>query len=190
MGAGLMGRKPDEKKPDRGQMRRRWRSFLEDGSLGRLRSEGRLMALYALYWADFSDCTLRFSIRGAAKSLGVGFTTARRGLTQLVDMGILEVVGEPDTYGRVTYRFAEAHTSGVRPDHEPCAPPITSGDQGAHEPCAPRTRAVIKAHTSGVRITRFPSGISKNTRMEINQSTTPGSGGFGPPDRAEEGGAA
>lgn len=185
-----MPRKHEEPNRDRGQMRRRWRVFIEDGSLGRLRSEGRLMALYALYWADFSKCTLKFSIRGAAKSLGVRFTTARRGLTQLVDAGILEALGEPDTYGRVTYRFPEAHTSGVRPDHEPCAPPITSGDQGAHEPCAPRTPAVIKAHTGGVRITRFPSGISRNTKMEINQIQPPALGGSGPPELAAEGGAA
>lgn len=185
-----MPKKQEDPKRDRGRMRRIWRGFLEDGTLGRLRSEGRLMALYALYWADFSECTLKFSIRGAAKSLGVQFTTARRGLTQLVDAGILEALGEPDSYGRVNYRFTEAHTSGVRPDHEPCAPPITSGDQGAHEPCAPRTPPVIKAHTSRVRITRFPSGISRNTRMEINQTTPPASGGSGPPDLAAEGGAA
>lgn len=184
-----MARKAEEAKPDTKQMRRRWRAFLEDGSLGRLRSEGRLMALYALYWADFSSCTLKFSIRGAARSMGVGFTTARRGLTQLVELGILEVSGGPDTYGRVTYCFTDPITSRVRPDHEPCAPPITSGDQGAHEPCALRSRAVINAHTSGVRITRFPPGISRDTRVEINQSTTPGSGGSGPPDRAMEAGA-
>lgn len=184
MGASLMPKKPPEDAPDKKEMRRRWRAFLENGSLGRLRSEGRLMALYALYWAEFSTCTLRFSIRGAARNMGVGFTTARRGLTQLVEMGVLEVVGGPDTYGRVTYRFCDPITSGVRPDHEPCAPLITSGDQGDHEPCAPRSPAVIKAHTSGVRITRFPPGISRDTRVEINQSTTPGSGGFGPPDRA------
>lgn len=180
----MMARSRDDKKPDRGHMRRRWRAFMEDGSLGRLRSEGRLMALYALYWADFADCTLTFSIRGAARCLGVGFTTARRGLTQLVELGVLEALGEPDTYGRVTYRFPEAHTSGVRPDHEPCAPPITSGDQSAHEPCAPRSHGVINPITSRVRITRFPSGISRNTRMEINQSTTPGMGGSGPPSQA------
>ena len=179
-----MGKRPDKEPRDRGVMRRRWRALMEDGSLGRLRSEGRLMALYAFYWADFTSCTLRFSIRGAARHMGVGFTTARRGVNQLVELGILEVIGEPDTYGRVTYRFAEAHTSGVRPDHEPCAPPITSGDQPDHEPCAPRSRAVINPITSGVRITRFPPGISRNTKVEINQSTTPGTGGFGPPSRA------
>ena len=149
MGAALMADKkpqPDrqEKKPSpKGELRRRWRAWMEDGSMGRLRSEGRLMALYVLLRADFEKCTVRFSTRGAARFMSVGVTTARRGVSQLVAAGILEVLEKGDGTTQSTYGFADPDTSGARPGHGSCPERArlvsgarTSGVRSAHERCA------------------------------------------------------
>lgn len=169
---------------------------MEDGSMGRLRSEGRLMALYVLLWADFEKCTARFSLRSAARLMDVGVTTARRGVSQLVEAGILVILEKGDGASTSLFGLADPDTSGARPGHERCAPrarlvcaPDTSGARGAHEPCTERARVVRAARTSGVRITRFPVGSSITTNLEINKSNPPGSGGDGPPDLAKEAGA-
>lgn len=191
--------RPDghEKKPSpRGELRRRWRAWMEDGSMGRLRSEGRLMALYVLLRADFEKCTVRFSARGAARLMDVAVNTARRGISQLVEAGILEVLERGDGTTQSTYGFLDPDTSRVRPGHGSCAQrtrlvcaPDTGGVRSAHGSCSERTPPVCAAHTRGVRITRFPVGSSITTNLEINQSNPPGSGGDGPPDLAKEAGA-
>ena len=186
-----------EKKPSpRGELRRRWRARMEDGSMGRLRSEGRLMALYVLLWADFERCTVRFSARGAARVMGVGVTTARRGVSQLIDAGILVSLEKGDGTTQSTYGFTDPDTARARPGHGSCAQrarlvraPDTARARSAHGSCPERARLVSGARTSGVRITRFPPGTSISTSVEINQSNLPGSGGDGPPDRAMGAGA-
>lgn len=102
-------------------MRRRWRAMLEDGSLASLRSEGRLAALYVLYAADFSTCQVRMSIRRAAKLVGVHPTTIRRGITQMISCGVLEVLEKPEGSGRTV--FLVTARAPVVP------PPGTSGVQ-------------------------------------------------------------
>ena len=187
----------DEKKPSpRGELRRRWRAFMEDGSMGRLGSEGRLMALYVLLRADFEKCTVRLSARGAARLMSVGVTTARRGVSQLVEAGILELLAKGEGSTQSTYGFLDPDTPRVRPGHEACAQrapvvcaPDTPRVRSAHKACAQRAPVVCAARTPGVRITRFPLGTSISTNVEINQSNQPGSGGDGPPDRAMGAGA-
>lgn len=131
-----------EKKRDpsaKGELRRRHRALIETGVVARLRSEGRLMLCYALYWASFEKCTVSFSFRGAAKMLGVQPTAAMRGVRQLVEAGAIAELPPDGQSSRRQYEIllpAGAHTSGVR---------------GAHEPCTERTHGVDRAHTSGVR---------------------------------------
>lgn len=192
MGGRLMAK---DKPNPRGELRRRWRAFMEDGSIGRLRSEGRLMALYFFCWADFEKCTAKFAIRGAARRLGVRPMTAQRGVQQLLEAGILTVVSRGEGSADSIFGLGEPTTSGGHPDHGSYAPrprvvgaPTTSGGRSAYEPYAPRPRAVGAAPTSRGRLTRFPTGIPIDTSGEINISKTPGSGGSGPPDLAKGGG--
>lgn len=143
------------KEPSRqGEMRRRWKAMLEDGSLSSLRSEGRLAALYVLYAADFSTCQVRMSIRRAAKLVGVHPTTIRRGIAQMISCGVLEVLEKPEGSGRTVFLVAARAravpppgTSGAHSGHEPCPPPGTSGARSGHEPCAERARVVRGART-------------------------------------------
>lgn len=93
--------------PNRNEMRRRWRAILEDGSLSALGSEGRLVASYVQHWANFSTCEIRFSMRYVAKYLGVQVTSVRRGVTQMVDGGILEVTKPAVGAGRTAYIVAD-----------------------------------------------------------------------------------
>jgi hypothetical protein len=175
-----------EKKRDpsaKGELRRRHRALIEAGIVARLRSEGRLMLCYALYWANFEQCTVSFSFRGAAKMLGVQATSARRGVRQLVEAGaIVELPAE----GRSSRRHYEilphngADTSGARGAHERCAGVRTSGAQSAHEPCAERARVVRSARTSGVRLSSISLGNSFITKREIGKSA-PCRGGSEPP---------
>jgi hypothetical protein len=124
MGAALMADKkpqPDrqEKKPSpKGELRRRWRARMEDGSMGRLRSEGRLMALYVLLWADFEKCTVKFATRGAARAMGVRPMTAHRGVLQLVEAGILVTLEKGDGTTQSVYGYVDPSTSGERPVYE------------------------------------------------------------------------
>jgi len=129
------------KEPSRqGEMRRRWRAMLEDGSLASLRSEGRLAALYVLYAADFSTCQVRMSIRRAAKLVGVHPTTIRRGITQMISCGVLEVLEKPEGSGRTV--FLVTARAPVVP------PPGTSGVQErAHSVPGARTSGARSAHT-------------------------------------------
>lgn len=143
------------KEPSRqGEMRRRWKAMLEDGSLASLRSEGRLAALYVLYAADFSTCQVRMSVRRAAKLIGVQPTTMRRGIAQMLEHGILEVLAKAEGSGRTVFvvsaraqGVSTPDTSGVRG----CAPvvstPDTSRAHSGHEPCADRARVVRGART-------------------------------------------
>ena len=107
------------------------------------------MACYALYWADFEKCTLKISIRGAAKVLGVSPNGVRRGLQQLLDEGVLILLAKGIGSHRSQYEFA------CPPGHEACAlrsrsvtPPVTRRDRSAHVACTERTRYVTPIQIS------------------------------------------
>lgn len=182
-----------ERKPSaKGEARRRWRSFMENGSVGRLRSEGRLMACYVFYWADFEKCTIRFSLRGAARSLGVRLTTVQRGVQQLVDGGILALSEKGDGSDFSLFELREVTTVCGHPDHgvwsgrpQGVVTPTTGCGQSDHEPWSARPQGVVSATTSRGHITRIPTGIPIDTSGEFNFSEQPGAGGSGPPALAE-----
>jgi hypothetical protein len=157
--------------------------------MARLGSEGRLMACYALYWADFEKCTLKLSIRGAAKVLGVSPNGVRRGIQQLLDAGVLLLVSKGTGSGRSQYELTD-------PGHEACTlrtrsvtPPVTTRDRSAHEACTERTRSVYGAHTLRDPYSNISIGIQGNTNRDIQSSNPPGSPGQEPADRADGGAA-
>jgi hypothetical protein len=163
-------------------MRRRWRAMLEDGSLASLRSEGRLAALYVLYAADFSTCQVRMSIRRAAKLVGVHPTTIRRGITQMISCGVLEVLEKPEGSGRTVFLVTARApvvpppgTSGVQERAQGVPPPGTSGARSGHEPCAERARVVRGARTLCARNSFSFIGSSRRINDE-SRDATPGTG--------------
>jgi hypothetical protein len=182
---------PDRKPSAKGELRRRHRALLLGGTLARLGSEGRLMACYALYWADFEKCTLRISIRGAAKVLGVSPNGVRRGMQQLLDEGVLILLARGAGSQRSHYELASP------PGHEACAlrtrsvtPPVTPCDRSAHVACTERTRSVYGAHTLRDPYLNISIGSQGTTNREIQSANPPGPAGQEPADRAESGGAA
>jgi len=169
-------------KPDRGRLRRRWRAMLKDGSLAGLRSEGRLVALYVFYAADWTTCEVRFSMRRVAGLLGVQPTTVRRGISQLVDGGILKILGKTGGPGSTLYGIAERaravrapDTSGAQARARAVRSPDTSGAQTAHEPCADRTRPVRRLRTLCARNSVLFSG-SPVTTTESSTAALPAGG--------------
>lgn len=169
-------------KPDRGRLRRRWRSMLKDGSLAALRSEGRLVALYVFHAADWTSCEVRFSMRRVAALLGVQPTTVRRGIAQLLDGGVLEILVKPSGPGSTLYGIADRaravrapDTSGAQDCTRVVRSPDTSGAQSAHEPCAVRTRPVRGLRTLCARNTVLFSG-SPVTTTESSTAAPPTGG--------------
>jgi hypothetical protein len=179
----------EQKKPHRkAELRTRWRAMLEDGSLASLRSEGRLVALYVLCMADWASCEARFSMRRAAKGIGVHPTTVRRGISQMIDAGILEVLhkgeGTEKSRFRVVLRAQPVRTpdtSGARLRARAVRAPDTSGARSGHEPCAERTRVVSGARTRCAHNSVFISGSPVRT-SEIS-STADAGAGVGPARR-------
>lgn len=174
-----MSEKRAEKEPSKqGEMRRRWRVFLEDGSLAALGSEGRLVASYVQYWADFKTCEVRFSMRYVAKYLKVQATTVRRGISQMVDCGILSVVEGSGQSGRTRYVVADRpmKETGVRTLRaQGCAQGVRTPDtlraQGAHATCAARARPVRRVRTLGAHNSFLSIGSPKRTNGESSVST-------------------
>ena len=127
-----------------GEMRRRHEAIVRSGILSTVRSEGRLVFCIALVWADYKSCQFTMSCRGAASMAGVQVNSIRRGLKQLVEVGILEK--GPSKRGRGQYRFKSppsgAHTQGDRGRTPPVSGAHTGGDRG-------RTPGVCAAHTVG-----------------------------------------
>lgn len=82
-------KKPDD---DKASLRRRFEAFAKSGSLARLGSEARLVALYVLLRANWRDCTISMSQRHVAKQLGAHKTSIQRGIHQLEAAGILSEV--------------------------------------------------------------------------------------------------
>lgn len=167
---------------DKGEMRRRWRAMLDDGSLAALRSEGRLAALYVLYAANWSSCEVRLSMRRAAKSMGVQVTTVRRGIAQMISGGLLEVLEPCEGAGTTLYVVCERaqvvrtpDTSRARKRAPAVRAPDTSGARSGHEPCAPRTPVVRAARTLCARNSFISSGSSIRTSGDISEAS-PGAG--------------
>jgi hypothetical protein len=103
-------------KPGKGELRRRVRSFIEDGSLARLGSEGRLVAHYVFERADWATGEIRFSMRHVARVMKVSPTAIRRGVEQMIREEILEISAKGEGSLRSKYTVvARAHSvSGAR----------------------------------------------------------------------------
>lgn len=163
-----------EKDPAKFETRRRWLAMMKDGSIAALRSEGRLVALYVFYAADWTSGEVRFSMRRIASMLGVQPTTVRRGISQLLDRGILEILGKPEGAGATLYGVCERaplvrapDTSRAQSRTRAVRSPDTSGAQSAHEPCAVRTRPVRGLRTLCARNTINPIGSSLTTNGDF-----------------------
>lgn len=172
----------EQKKPSRrGELRRRWRAMLEDGSIAGLRSEGRLVALYVLYAADFSSCEVRCSLRHAARTLGVQITAVRRGMAQLVDGGIIENLGKAGKTGRSRFVVCERAQAVRAPDTQ-CAheraqvvrAPNTQRARAEHTLCSERAQPVRRLNTLCARNSILSSGIPRNTNGQTNLATPHG----------------
>lgn len=179
---------PDRKPTARGELRRRHRAWLTSGAMAALGSEGRLIACYVIYWADFEKCTLKLSIRGASKVLGVRPNSVRRGVEQMIEAGVLAVVSKGAGSQRSQYEIT------YPPGHATCAlrsRVVTGGgtlrDRSAHATCPERTRSVYGAHTLRDPYSNISIGIQGNTNREIQLANPPGSAGEEPADRAQAG---
>lgn len=145
------------KEASRGEMRRRHEAIIRSGALRGLRSEGRMVFVLALCWADYKTCQFRMSARGAASVAGVQPTAVRRGLAQLVEHGIVEV-GPKEEGRRQRYRFStppKERAQGVsggdtlcaRPRTHGVSPPDTQCARAGHTPCPARAHGVSGART-------------------------------------------
>jgi hypothetical protein len=174
MSAHVPGKKPSHK----GELRRRWREFLEDGSMARLRSEGRLVALYVLQVADWSTCEARFSMRRASSCLHVHRNTVCRGISQLLECGILEILHKGSAGKSTKYRIAK------RPQVVDQAPTVRGRERPQvvdqaptvrgrvdHEAWAQRLHKVGAAPTSGGRNSVLFSGSSVRTSEGTSEAT-------------------
>lgn len=101
-------------KLDLGTLRRRFEAFAADGSLARLGSEARLVALYVLMRANWADCSLSMSHRHAAEQLGTHQTTIRRGVSKLVKAGILQKTRESEGTRWAQYTVLEPKMAEIQ----------------------------------------------------------------------------
>lgn len=103
---------PAEKpKSAKGEMRRRHEAIVRSGVLSSIGSEGRMVFVIALVWADYKSCQFSMSHRGAAAMSGVHVNSIRRGLKQLIDAGVLEM--GPKKGVRARYRFVAPPSEGA-----------------------------------------------------------------------------
>lgn len=139
------------KEASRGEMRRRHEAIIRSGALRGLRSEGRMVFFLALCWADYKTCQFRMSIRGAATTAGVQPNSVRRGLAQLIELGVIQA-GPPQPGKRQLYRFRPPENSGDESlpggGTSRDRPPVTHRDHPGHHSCTARTRAVYGGVTS------------------------------------------
>jgi hypothetical protein len=189
-----------EKDPAKFETRRRWLAMMKDGSIAALRSEGRLVSNYVFYAADWTTGEVRFSMRRVASLFGVHPTTVRRGIAQLLEGGILEILGKPEGPGATLYGVCERaplvrapDTSRAQSRTRAVRAPDTSGAQSAHEPCAVRTRPVRGLRTLCARNSVLFSG-SPVTTTESSTAALPAGGeepaGGVPVSQREEGDSA
>lgn len=161
-------------------MRRRHEAIIRSGALAKVRSEGRLVFVLALCWADYKTCQFRISARGAAKTAGVQPTAIRRGIAQLIEHGVIEA-GPHEPGKRQKYRFRPPQKSAHEPcaggTHSVCAPrthtvraPDTPGAHSAHEPCEGRARPVSGARTGCAPYSSIVLKGSSRTREDSGRS--------------------
>lgn len=132
---------PDEKpKRDKAALRRRFEAFAKSGSLTKLGSEARLVALYVLLRANWADCTISMSQRHVAKQLVAHKTTVQRGIQQLEAAGILQKsrAVEGTTWAKYVVCDLEVNkktavTRRVRGWSRGVTSAVTRRDQGGHE---------------------------------------------------------
>ena len=144
-------------KSGKGELRRRVRAFIEDGSLARLGSEGRLVAHYVFERADWSTGEIRFSMRHVARVMKVSPTAIRRGVEQMVREEILAISAKREGSGRSKYTVVGRTHSVSTPD-TPCAQARTHSVSGvdtprvqsAHTVCPERARLVITIQSYSV----------------------------------------
>lgn len=156
-----------KKQHSKAALRTRWREFLADGSLASLGSEGRLVALYVFERADWSTCEVRFSFRRAADAMKCHFTTVRRGVSQLLKAGVLEVLEPGSGRSRAKYLIPLRAHSVLSPS-TPCAQarahlvltPSTPCAQTEHATCSARAHSVLSASTGGAQYSVSFSGSS------------------------------
>jgi hypothetical protein len=182
----------EDKPAGKGELRRRWRQILDDGSVAALRSEGRLAAIYVLYVADWTSCEVRCSMRQAARMLGVHPTTIRRGFAQLIAAGILEKsAGQIDGQKAIFVVLGRAQpvstpdTSGAHHRTHTVRAPDTTRAQAGHEPCAARARPVRSPRTLCARNTVLPIGSQSRTNG-VSSVADLGGGVEPPPARPGE----
>lgn len=186
----------DGKTSGKGELRRRWRALLADGSIASLRSEGRLVALYVLQVADWTSCEAVFSIRRAADAVSVRKNTICRGLAQLAEADVVKLVSKGKPSRPSKYRVCErpravdqAPTSGVPDGTRAVYHAPTSGVPSAHEAWARRLQAVGASTTSGGRHSVSSSGSPVRTSGDLSEAP-PGGGCVPPQARQDQGGAA
>ena len=171
----------DKPQAGKAELRNRWKSAIDNGLLAELRSEGRLVALFVFWAADWATCDVRFSMRKIAARLGVHQTTVRRGVSQMIAAGLLEKMANSDG-GKVTaFRVLDCarvvrtpNTSGAHQCARVVRTPNTSGAQSEHEPCAVRARAVRSARTLCAHKSVLPSGSQSSTGVSSEASPADG----------------
>lgn len=178
----------DKRQHRKAELRGRWRALFEDGSIARLRSEGRLVAMYVFLVANWETCQLRIPLRRAARFMRVYPNTVRRGIQQLVEANVIECLGKQGESGRLAYRVLGGSplvTTPVTtrdPQRTPLVTtPVTARVQSAHHSCAQGSPLVTGAHTDGDHISVSFSGSSVST-SERN-STADAGAGVGPARR-------
>jgi len=163
--------KPKAGRPGKGELRRRVRAFITDGTLTKLGSEGRLLALYVFDRADWTTCEVRFSRRHVARVLGVSPTAIRRGVEQLSEQGILAISERSAGSGKTkfvvadrTHSVSTPDTPRVHPRTHSVSTPDTPRVRSAHTVCPERARSVSGARTPCDHYSVLFSGIhSVNT---------------------------
>jgi hypothetical protein len=180
-------------KSGKGELRRRVRAFIEDGSLARLGSEGRLVAHYVFERADWSTGEIRFSMRHVARVMKVSPTAIRRGVEQMVREEILAISAKREGSGRSKYTVVGRTHSVSTPD-TPCAQgrthsvstPDTPRVQSAHTVCPERAHSVSGVRTPCDLYSVLFSGIPVNTTEITNAAdATDGEGPSEPQPQPE-----
>jgi hypothetical protein len=180
-------------KSGKGELRRRVRAFIEDGSLARLGSEGRLVAHYVFERADWSTGEIRFSMRHVARVMKVSPTAIRRGVEQMVREEILAISAKREGSGRSKYTVVGRTHSVSTPD-TPCAQGRTHSVstldtprvQSAHTVCPERAHSVSGVRTPCDLYSVLFSGIPVNTTEITNAAdATDGEGPSEPQPQPE-----
>ncbi len=111
--------------PDaRGELQRRVGAILEAGADRNLSRSSLRVFMQCRQWASFERCTFKVSLRTLCRALGVGTTTAHRGLEGLVDAGIIRQREEsPNGYRVFEIVIPKSVRPAVRRDDRGVEPP-------------------------------------------------------------------